>query len=104
MNIEEIRKLLVDFKSQIEDEFRCYDDDDDKDGCPSMLVTIATDDGESWVYQTGDTQFHGACYHYRHWMSVCLCRASNCQDLARDAVEELRGLVVEGEEWEGVEA
>lgn len=93
MNITEIASLLTSLKSQIDDDFRCSDEPDDD--TPGMQVTVSTSDGQSWSYQTGDNSFSGSCYGDRHWSIIYLDRKSNCRELARDAVAELRGMVAE---------
>lgn len=91
--VREIVDLLKALKKDIGDEYRCSDDPDDT--TPGMQVTISTDDGSNWSFQTGDTSFSGACYHHRHWACIYLYRKSNCASLAADAVEELKDLVAE---------
>ena len=86
--IKELSSLLVSLKAYIQDDFRASDDDT----LPGMQVTISTD-GESWNYQTGDNSFSGACYGDPHWAVIYLYRRSNCRDLARDAVNELKDQV-----------
>lgn len=99
MTIKEITSLLVSLKADIGDDFRAHEDDDK----PGIQVTIATTDGNSWSYQTGDTQFMGSAYHYAHWSTVYLYRDSNCRELAREAVEELRGMVEEEKSYASAE-
>lgn len=102
MTIRDVTKLLVALKGDIDEDFRATDDtDDDK---PGMCVTVATTNGHDWTYQTGDNSFSGGCYHYRHWSVIYLYRDSNCRELAREAVEELRGLVEEERELANFEA
>lgn len=93
MNISEITSLLVSLKSDISDDYRASDDSDDT--APGMQVTVSTSDGRSWSYQTGDNSYSGACYGDHHWSVIYLYRNSNCRDLAREAVSELRGAVHE---------
>lgn len=89
MNIEEIRKLLVSLKREICDDYRAFEDDE----VPGMQVTIATDDGRDWGFQTGDNSFSGGCYSFHHWSVIYLYPNSNCRDLARNAVNELRDCI-----------
>lgn len=91
--IREIKDLLVSLKSVIDDDCRCSDDPDDNRA--GIQVTISTDDGSSWNFQTGDNSFSGACYGDNHWSAVYLYRNSNCMELARDAVNELKDMVAE---------
>jgi hypothetical protein len=91
MTVKEVTSLLRDLKKQIADDYRANEDDD----CPGMCVTIATTDGESWGYQTGDNSYSGAAYSYKHWHTLALYRNSNCAALAADAVIDLRSLVAQ---------
>lgn len=88
--IQEITDLLISLKPDIHDDFRC--DGDLEDDTPGMLVTVSTD-GEQWNYQTGDNSFSGACYGDPHWAVIYLYRRSNCRDLAREAVNELKDAI-----------
>lgn len=97
LTIENIRRLLVTLKSYIHDDFRCTDEPDDE--TPSMVVVIATKDGKTWSYQTGDTSYFGTCYFYRHWSVIWLFRDSNCRSLAREAVRELKDKVADEKEY-----
>ena len=94
----EIRSLLIQLKRDIADEYRCTDDPDDN--TPGMLVAVATTDGESWSYQTGDNSYTGGCYSHPHWSLIYLYRRSNCTELAREAVEELLGMVEDAKRYQ----
>jgi hypothetical protein len=96
MTTEEVRQLLVSLKGHIDDDYRASDDPEDE--TPGMCVTIASNDGHEWAYQAGYNSFTGACYHYKHWAVIYLYRNSNCLELARDAVGELRDLILEENE------
>lgn len=89
--IKDIADLLIALKSQICDDDRATDDIDDD--TPGIQVTVSTN-GNSWNYQTGDNSFSGGCYGDPYWAVIYLYRRSNCRDLAREAVNELRDLVV----------
>jgi hypothetical protein len=84
-DVSELLKMLKHF---IEDEFRAYDGMDD--GVPSMLVTVGCSSSGDWGYQTGDTQFHGDAYFYPFWGQAALTRRSNCMELAREIIDEIR--------------
>lgn len=88
--IQDITDLLISLKPDIADDFRASDDPDDT--LPGMQVTISTD-GEQWNYQTGDNSFSGGCYGDPHWAVIYLYRRSNCRELAREAVNELRDAI-----------
>ena len=89
--IKDVNGLLIDLKQYIADDYHCQDDTEDD--CPGMTVTIATTDGNDWSYQTGDNSYTGGCYNYQHWAVVSLYKDSNCLDLAREAIEELKDLM-----------
>lgn len=91
--IKDIRALLIDLKSAIDDEYRAYDDCDVDDTTPSMLVTIGADDSGDWSWQTGDNSYSGGGYGYPHWALVTLTRRANCTELARDAVAQIAELM-----------
>lgn len=100
MNIKEIRALLFSLKKDICDDYRVSDDPDDD--TPGICVTIATTNGKAWDYQTCDNSFTGSAYGFRHWAVISLYRDSNCLELAREAIGELRELIAEAkgeEEW-----
>jgi hypothetical protein len=94
----EIRALLISLKREISDEYRCTDDPDDD--TPGMLVTVATNDGVTWSYQTGDNSYTGGCYGCRHWSLIYLYRRSNCTELASSAVDELIGMVEDAKRYQ----
>ena len=96
ITIKEIAALLRALKADISDDYRCSDDPDDS--TPGMCVTVSTNDGRTWSYQTGDNSFSGGCYGDGHWSVIHLYRDSNCGDLAREAVDELLGAVREEKE------
>ena len=96
----EIRSLLIQLKREIGDDYRCTDDPDDN--TPGMLVTVATTDGESWSYQTGDNSYTGGCYSHPHWSLIYLYRRSNCAELASSAVDELLGMVEDAKRYQTV--
>jgi hypothetical protein len=87
----EIRALLIDLKKQIGDDYRASEEDT----MPGMQVTVSTDDGTSWSYQTGDNSYTGSCYGDAHWSVIYLYRRSNSRELAKDAVRELADAVAE---------
>jgi hypothetical protein len=89
--VSDLVKLLKSLKKDIGDEYRASDDPDDT--TPGMCVTISTDDGTEWAFQTGSNSFSGGCYGHRHWAVVYLYRRSNCEKLAQEAYEELKDLV-----------
>ena len=103
--IKELAETLKGLKPTIDNDFRAYDDQGEEDR-PSMLVTIGCDNRGNWDYQTGDTQFIGGAYGFRHWAQCELTRRSNCLELARELVAEIKDSqadMPEGEEFEEVD-
>jgi hypothetical protein len=94
MTIQEIASLFQSIKADIADDYRA----DEFDEKPGIAITVSTDDGKSWNYQTGDNSFTGSCYGDRHWHTTAVYRDSNCRDLARACVNELRDTVAEERE------
>ena len=87
--IKDISDLLIALKSDIQDDYRasCEPDDD----MPGMQVTISYNpDSKEWNYQTGDNSFSGGCYGDPYWAVINLYRRSNCRELAKDAIGELK--------------
>lgn len=80
--IKEVTELLAALIPDIGDEYRADEETDE----PSMCVTIATTDGESWGYQTGDNSFTGGAYGFQYWGVITLTRDSDPAELAADAV------------------
>jgi len=80
--IREVAELLDRLRPTIDDGFRADPEDEE----PGIQVTIATSDGESWVYQTGDNSFMGDCYGHRHWGVMSLYRDSDTHEVASDGV------------------
>ncbi len=96
--VKDLRRLFIELKKQIGDEYRCSLDDvpfADKDaGPPSMDVTIGwTPETGSYAFQTGDNSYTGGAYGYPHWAVVYLDRRSNSTEMARDVREQLMELV-----------
>ena len=84
--IKEIASLLKGLKRHIDADCRAYEDSE----TPSILVTVGCDSQGSWSYQTGDTSFIGGAYGFPYWGQTALERRSNCLELARDIIEELK--------------
>ena len=94
---KEWEQLLKELKHNIGDEYRANEGESN----PGMQVTfgarINEDESISWSYQTGDNSYSGGAYFFPHWAVVSLYRRSNCKELAKEAMEEFLGLVVENE-------
>ena len=85
--IQEVTELLKELQGHIDDDFRATDDAEDD--APGMQVTIASNNGADWTYQTGDNSFTGSCYHYHHWGVGYLYRDSDCAETAAEMVDEV---------------
>jgi len=66
----------------------CHDPEDG-DNHTAMQVTFATRDGQQWAYQTGSTDFYGACYSLPCWATVWV-------DCDTNIIEAVQGIV---DEW-----
>lgn len=87
--LSEIRSLLIELKSTIQDDYRADDDSD----YPSMCVTIGADGKGHWSYQTGDNSYTGGAYGYPHWAVITLDRRSNCTSVANEVLDQLADLL-----------
>lgn len=86
MNITEITALLISLKTI------CKNDSILKEG---LDITVATTNGKSWNYQTGDNSYTGGAYGMVHWSVQTIYPNTNCYTMAREIVSELRGMVAE---------
>jgi len=91
MNIQlptqrELQKELTRLKNYIDPD--CIELDEDK---PSMEITLAAD-STGYALQTGDNSFTGPAYGFQHWAVVWLYSDSNCLDLAKDLIEQVKEL------------
>lgn len=66
-----------------------YNGPEDDPIFPGFDITIATTDGETWGYQTGDNSYTGGAYHFRHWAVIYLYRDSNINQLVDDVMDQL---------------
>lgn len=85
-------KLLKSLKTDIHDDFRASDDDEDT--TPGMCVTIGftpsdADTAYSWHYQTGDNSYSGGAYGHANWAVISLYRRSNSKELANDIADQI---------------
>lgn len=85
----EWKKLLTALQKDIGDDYRTTLDTFDDESDPGMDVTIATTDGESWSYQTGDNSYSGSAYHFQHWAVIYLYRDSDIDELVDDVIDQL---------------
>jgi len=94
--IENVKALLDELIPEIGDEYRATDNPDDNE--PGMMVTIASNTGHDWTYQTGDNSYMGSCYHKRFWGVGHLYRNTDTAALAEEMVNEVYDLIADYEE------
>lgn len=71
----------------------CHDPDDpDPSG---LCLTVGTDDGTRWGYQTGDNSYTGGAYGSRHWAVVWLYQDSEPADVVEDIVGQWADLMAQ---------
>ena len=70
-----------------------YPSQEDLDNPETLQMTFASDDLETFTFQSGDNSFSGACYGLRHWGVVELAWDSDCKELAIDAVAQIADAV-----------
>ena len=58
-------------------------------GVELLQMTFASDNLETFTFQSGDISYSGACYGLRNWGVVELGTDSDCKELAIDAVEQI---------------
>ena len=83
---------IVTPNSVLADDERCQHCDSGNDcenSCNTMELTIATDDGNQWNYQTGDNSYSGGCYGLKHWAYICITADDKRDDIYTDAIEQL---------------
>ena len=98
---QELYSLLVAIKKDadwrtLRRDFR----DDPDDSTPYIDVTIGctfdfTEGCITWSYQTGDNSFTGGAYSHPEWFTTSILSRSNCEDLAKDLIEEIEGRIHE---------
>jgi hypothetical protein len=81
----ELIELIELIQDNIEPDFRAYEDDD----VPGTLLTIGTDDGSKWGYQTGDNSYTGGAYGYRVWGVAGVYKDSDPADVADDIMAQI---------------
>jgi hypothetical protein len=93
--IKELERNLMNLKTDIQDDFSAYPADMPEDylpNVPSMQVTIGWTPGAGYDVQTGDNSYTGPAYSHPHWAVVALFRRSNCRELAKDLINQLKDL------------
>ena len=86
--IKELSQLLVSLKSGILDDADFVKEGDD---LPSLDITVSSGQN-GWNFQTGDNSYSGSCYGDPYWATASLYRRSNCREMAKDLIEQLREL------------
>ena len=87
--IHQITELVKHVKAEIADDYQAFEGDE----IPGIQLTVACNNDGGWSYQTGDNSYSGSAYHYPHWAVVGVYLSTNCRELAREIVEELKELV-----------
>jgi hypothetical protein len=65
---------------------------------PCVEITISVDaDCTTWVYQTGDNSFTGACYHHPYWGVGYITRDDDSAEIAADLIHDLETAI---DNWE----
>jgi hypothetical protein len=87
--ISDLSALVKSVKSDICEDFRAFEDDDQ----PGIQLTIGHNpDSGDWSYQTGDNSYSGSAYGYPNWAVVGVYRRSNSRDVARDILSQLHDM------------
>jgi hypothetical protein len=73
---------------------------DPGDSTPYVDVTIGctfnfAEGCITWNYQTGDNSFTGGAYGHPEWFTTSIFGRSNCNDIAKDLIEEIEGRIHE---------
>lgn len=56
-------------------------------------LTIATDDGTQWNYQTGDNSYTGGAYGLQHWAVVTIMPDSTTSEILDEVISQLEDLM-----------
>lgn len=84
--VHDVAELIPNLIKDIEDD---WIDDGDEDNGPGMDITIGSNDGSVWAYQTGDNSFMGSCYLFRYWGVGRLYRDTDPMVCARYLVDQI---------------
>mgnify|MGYP003628509056 FL=1 len=84
---EKVEEILVQYLPD------SYPSQEDLDNLETLQMTFASDDLETFTFQSGDNSFSGACYGLKHWGVVELAWDSDCKELAIDAVAQIADAV-----------
>lgn len=99
---QELYSLLVALKKN--EDWRSLRQDfynfDPADSTPYIYLTVGCtfDFAEgyiTWSYQTGDNSFTGGAYGHPEWFTTSIFGRSNCNDIAKDLIEEIEGRIHE---------
>ena len=79
----------------------------DRSETPCVDVTIGctfdfTEGCITWSYQTGDNSFTGGAYGHPEWFTASIFGRSNCNDIAKDLIEEIEGRIHELQSIQGL--
>jgi hypothetical protein len=87
ISIRQLYPVILGIKRDISDEYRAFEGDE----IPGIQVTVGFDhETGDWGFQTGDNSFVGSAYHYPIWGVAGVYRTSNCREVAREIIEEIR--------------
>lgn len=81
-SIEDLARIILSIKPDIEDSFKDEEDDE-----PFIELTIGCGP-TGWNYQTGDNSYSGAAYHYPYWGVGRVTRGCDCAALAAEIIED----------------
>ena len=73
----------------------CHDPDDGDEVTSAMQLTVGTNDGTSWGYQTGDNSFTGGAYGSRHWAVTWIGPDSKPADVVEEICDQWLELLCE---------
>ena len=86
----QVYKDIKDFLFSNIDVFR--KDAEEYDG---LDITIATTDGNSWGYQTGDNSYTGGAYPFQHWGVTTITPDSDPLEIYDDITDQLEELMAQ---------
>lgn len=89
--LADLTRLTKVVKAHVADDYRAFEGDED----PGIQLTVASNGGKEWGYQTGDNSYTGGAYSYRHWAVTGVYRHSNCRQVARDLQSQLADILWE---------
>ena len=96
MDIRDVAQLVKAVRADIQDDYRAFEEDER----PSIKLTVAANTlTGAWTFQTGDNSYFGNCYFYQHWGVAGGYRDSNCYNVAKDLVEQVKAQIAESRQY-----